>query len=55
MDKEKIINKICAIKRGLGIIEGVASNMTNDDAKDMLYRAAVMIDEAVYEVINDGK
>lgn len=52
--KGKRINSICAIQRGLGIIEGVASGLANDAVSQLLYTATKMIDDAVKE-ITDGK
>lgn len=54
MATEKQINSICAIQRGLGIIEGVASGLANDAVSQILYTATEMIDDAVKE-ITDGK
>lgn len=54
MANEKLINQICTIQRGLGIIEGVASGIGNDAVSQLLYTATEMIEEAV-EVITDGK
>ena len=50
MTNEKRLNHICTIKRALGIIEGFASNITNDAASRMLYTATEMIDDAVAEL-----
>ena len=54
MVSEKLINQICTIQRGLGIIEGVASGIGNDAVSQLLYTATEMIEEAVGE-ITDGK
>ena len=54
MKNEKLINQICTIQRGLGIIEGVASGLANEAVSQLLYTATEMIEEAV-EVITDGK
>ena len=54
MANEKLINQICTIQRGLGIIEGVASGLANDTVSHLLYTAIEMIEEAVGE-ITDGK
>ena len=54
MANEKLINQICTIQRGLGIIEGVASGLANDAASQMLYTATEMIDEAVEVITKDG-
>lgn len=53
MANKKLINQICAIQRGLGIIEGVASGLSNDAIRQLLYTATEMIEEAVEE-ITDG-
>lgn len=50
MANEKRLNHICTIQRALGIIEGLASNITNDAVSQMLYTATEMIDEAVAEL-----
>ena len=55
MANEKLINQICIIQRGLGIIEGVASGLANDPVSQMLYTATEMIEEAVEEITKDGK
>ena len=55
MVNEKLINYICTIQRGLGIIEGVASGLANEAVSQLLYTAAGMIDEAVEEIVKDGK
>ena len=55
MANEKLINQICVIQRGLGIIEGVASGLANDTVSQLLYTATEMIDEAVGEITKDGK
>ena len=55
MANKKLINNICTIKRGLGIIEGVASGIANDAASQLLYTATEMIEEAVEEITKDGK
>lgn len=54
MANEKLINHICTIQRGLGIIEGVASGLANDAASKLLYTATEMIEEAVGEITKDG-
>ena len=55
MANEKLINQICIIQRGLGIIEGVASGLANDAISQLLYTATEMIEEAVEEITKDGK
>jgi hypothetical protein len=55
MVNEKLINYICTIQRGLGIIEGVASGLANDAISQILYTATGMIEEAVEEITKDGK
>lgn len=55
MASEKLINKICTIQRGLGIIEGVASGLADEAVSNLLYTAAEMIDEAVEEITKDVK
>ena len=55
MENDKQINHICAIHRGLGIVEGVAMGVGNEPVAQMLYTAAEMIDEAVEELLKDGK
>ena len=55
MANEKIINHICAIQRGLGIIEGISMVLENDAARQLLYTATGMIEEAVEEITKDGK
>ena len=55
MANEKLINQICTIQRGLGIIEGVAIALNNDAISQLLYRATEMIEEAVEEITKDGK
>ena len=47
MANEKLINQICTIQRGLGIIEGVASGLANEAVSQLLYTATEMIEEAV--------
>lgn len=54
MANEKLINQICTIQRGLGIIEGIASGLVDGDVRQLSYTATQMIEEAV-EVITDGK
>ena len=54
MANEKQINNICAIQRGLGIVEGVASGIGNETVAQLLYTATQMIDEAVEELTKDG-
>ncbi len=55
MANEKLINHICTIQRGLGIIEGVASGLANDPVSQLLYTATEMIEQAVEEITKDGK
>ena len=55
MENEKLINCICTINRGLGIIEGVASGLANDAVSQLLYTTTEMIEEAVEEITKDGK
>ena len=55
MTSEKQLLYICTVQRGLGIVEGIASNMADDAVKTMLYTAAEMIDEAVQELTAYGK
>lgn len=55
MENEKLINKICTIQRGLGIIEGVASGLADEAVSQLLYTATEMIEEAVEEITKDGK
>ena len=55
MANEKQIMYICTIQRGLGIVEGIASGLTDDCVRNMLYTAANMIEEAVEEVTKNGK
>lgn len=52
MAKEKLINQMCTIQRGLGIIEGVASGLGNCEISRLLYTAATMILEAVEEIVD---
>ena len=52
MANEKLINQICTIQRGLGIIEGVASGLANEAVSQMLYTATEKINEAVEEITN---
>ena len=54
MANEQLINQICTIQRGLGIIEGVAGGLANDAARQMLYTATEMIEEAVGVITKDG-
>ena len=54
MANEKLINNICTIQRGLGIVEGIASGIGDENVAQLLYTATQMIEEAV-EVITDGK
>ena len=54
MANEKLISQICTIQRGLGIVEGIASGITDSAVSQMLYTAAGMIEDAVEE-ITDGK
>ena len=53
---EKKIKHICTIQRGLGMVEGIASNMDDGEVKTMLYAAVDMIDAAVKELalVADG-
>lgn len=53
MKNEKLIDQISTIQRGVGIVEGVASGLTNDDTRQLLYAATEMIDDAVREITND--
>ena len=55
MANEKLINQICTIQRGLGIIEGIASGIADGTVSQMLYTATAMIEEAVEEITKDGK
>lgn len=55
MANEKQIMNICTIQRGLGIVEGIASGLTDDCVRNMLYSATSMIEEAVEEITKDGK
>ena len=55
MANEKLINYICTIQRGLGIIDGVASGLANEAVSQLLCTATEMIDEAVKEIVKDGK
>lgn len=55
MANEKLINQICTIQRGLGIIEGVASGLANETVSQLLYTATEMIDEAIEEITKDVK
>ena len=55
MANEKLINQICTIQRGLGIIEGIASGILDENVRQLLYTATEMIEEAVEEVTKDGK
>ena len=55
MANEKLINYICTIQRGLGIIEGVASGLANVTVSQLLRTATEMIDKAVKEIVKDGK
>lgn len=54
MANEKLINQICTIQRGLGIIEGVASGLANEAVSQLLYTATEMIEESVEEITKDG-
>lgn len=54
MANEKLINQICTIQRGLGIVEGVASGIADEAARQMLYTATEMIEEAVEVITKDG-
>ena len=54
MANEKLINQICTIQRGLGIVEGVAIGLNNDAVGSLLYTATEMIEEAVEEIMKDG-
>ena len=47
MASEKQLMYICTIQRGLGIIEGIASGLTDEAVKQLLYTATEMIEEAV--------
>ena len=53
MAKEKLINQMCTIQRGLGIIEGIASGISDEEISQLLYTATTMIEDAVEE-ITDG-
>ena len=55
MVSEKRLLYICTIQRGLGMVEGIASNMDDGDVKTMLYAAVDMIVAAVKELTADGK
>ena len=55
MANEKQIMYICTIQRGLGIVEGIASGLTDDAVRQLLYTATEMIEEAVEEITKDGK
>lgn len=55
MANKKQINEICTIQRGLGIIEGIASGITDGAVSQLLYTATEMIEEAVKEITKDGK
>lgn len=50
METEKQIKHICTIQRWLGVVEGVASEIGNEVAAQMLFAAAKKIDEAVREL-----
>ena len=54
MANEKQINYICTIQRGLGIVEGIASGISDTNVAQLLYTATQMIEESV-EAITDGK
>ena len=54
MTNEKLINQICTIQRGLGIVEGVANGIADEAARQMLYTATEMIEEAVEVITKDG-
>ena len=54
MANEKLINQICTIQRGLGIVEGVASGIADEAARQLLYTATEMIEEAVEVITKDG-
>ena len=47
MANEKQIMRICTIQRGLGIIEGIASGITDEAVRQLLYTATEMIEEAI--------
>ena len=55
MANENQIMNICTIQRGLGIVEGIASGITDDAVRQLLYTASEMIEEAVEEITKDGK
>ncbi len=55
MESEKKIMHICTIQRGLGIVEGVASALTDDAVRQLLYTATKMIEVSVEEITKDGK
>ena len=55
MANKKQITHICTIQRGLGIIEGVASGLSDETVKTMLYTAAEMIEESVDRITEDKK
>lgn len=52
MENKKLIEQISDIQRGLGVIEGIASYLSNDAASQMLYAATAMISKAVKEITN---
>lgn len=55
MANEKLINQICTIQRGLGLVEEIASGITDEAVRTVLYTATAMIEEAVEEIVKDGK
>ena len=54
MANEKLISTISTINRALGMIEGVSYGLS-DSAGTALADAVQMIDEAVKELLEDGK
>ena len=47
MENEKLIKQISTIQRGLGIIEGIASYLSNDAASQMRYSDLLDPEEAM--------
>lgn len=55
MASKKQLVHISTIQRALGIIEGVASGLENKAVCQLMYTATEMIEEAVVEIVKDGK
>ena len=54
MENEKLIRRISTIQRALGMIDGVSYGLP-DSAGTALADAVQMIDEAIKEMLEDGK